>query len=203
VRVALSDTNSENKGFLRPNAHLAIVLLSDEDDCSAEPDSTIFDEQVPGQGPSVRCALLGHTCGGQPVPAAPFTAPLAACAPYERGSGERQTRLIDVSELVEYVKKLKPGHPDLITVSSIMGWDGSPDARYALRNFSSNDLGGPRLQLESGPVCEGGNGFAAAGVRLKAFADAFGEGGSWSSICQTDLRPAMTRLGQQIAARMR
>ena len=33
----------ENAGFLRRNATLAIVLITNEDDCSAPPDSALFD----------------------------------------------------------------------------------------------------------------------------------------------------------------
>src|SRR5215471_1284862 len=34
---------ANNAGFLRPNAYLAIILLTNEDDCSAPPDTDLFD----------------------------------------------------------------------------------------------------------------------------------------------------------------
>jgi hypothetical protein len=78
TRVALipqSGINDANNGFLRSNAYLAIVLVTDEDDCSATPDNAtndnIFDmvgKRNPGDTTSVRCAARGHLCGGQPIP---------------------------------------------------------------------------------------------------------------------------------------
>ena len=77
--------NSENWGFQRAGALLAVVILADEDDCSGEPTSTFYQDVRPGEGMSLRCATLGHVCGGQPVPAqAGFTAPLSTCEPYRR-----------------------------------------------------------------------------------------------------------------------
>ncbi len=38
----LGPAPSTNAGFLRPNAYLVIMILSDEDDCSAPPGSTIY-----------------------------------------------------------------------------------------------------------------------------------------------------------------
>jgi uncharacterized protein (TIGR03382 family) len=60
----------ENLGFLRPNAELAIILLTNEDDCSAPVDTTLFSLNGYGQnqanplGPvaSYRCNQLGHLC---------------------------------------------------------------------------------------------------------------------------------------------
>ena len=42
-------TPAANVGFLRPDAFLAVAFITNEDDCSAPPDSTIFDHQSLGQ----------------------------------------------------------------------------------------------------------------------------------------------------------
>ena len=86
VRVALNadypndpkDTpnqiNPENIGFVRPKGYLAIVLMTDEDDCSADPDDAINDSMfLQTQNPttetaSLRCAARGHVCNGLPIP---------------------------------------------------------------------------------------------------------------------------------------
>jgi hypothetical protein len=66
--------NPENIGFVRPNAYLAIVLITDEDDCSADPDDTINDkmflqtQSTVTETASLRCAARGHVCNGQPIP---------------------------------------------------------------------------------------------------------------------------------------
>ena len=83
VRIALGanypnepqyNINPENIGFVRPDAYLQIVLVTDEDDCSADPDDTSNDSmflqspQIPTETASLRCAARGHVCNGQPIP---------------------------------------------------------------------------------------------------------------------------------------
>ncbi|MGO9289129.1 MAG: hypothetical protein ACLQIJ_10290 [Polyangia bacterium] len=71
------DINMENVGFLRPEAYLAIIFISDEDDDSAPvPDSGfsgnnndgMFLNRPPGETASMKAATRGHLCGGQPIP---------------------------------------------------------------------------------------------------------------------------------------
>jgi hypothetical protein len=68
-----------NVGFLRENAYLAIVLVTDEDDCSAEPNNAANDNiftgnpmdpntSIPTETSSLRCAARGHVCNGNPIP---------------------------------------------------------------------------------------------------------------------------------------
>ncbi|MBC8132260.1 MAG: VWA domain-containing protein, partial [Deltaproteobacteria bacterium] len=93
----------DNRGFLRDEAVLAIVLLTDEDDCSAPPSSNLFD---PGDtlvsdplGPvsSFRCNEFGHLCAGQP-PNRTAATNLRDCHSAEDG------RLIRISEFVDFFK---------------------------------------------------------------------------------------------------
>jgi hypothetical protein len=74
VRVALNPQsfNQQNVGFLRADAYLAIVLITDEDDCSASPDNSqndnMFDmigRRDPNDNTSLRCAAIS-------VAASPF-----------------------------------------------------------------------------------------------------------------------------------
>ena len=82
--LAASDPSStfspQNRGFIRRDAFLGIVILSDEDDCSGEPGANYYQEPVPGQAGSFRCASLGHVCGGQPVQPSRTSAPPSAPA---------------------------------------------------------------------------------------------------------------------------
>ena len=68
---------AENQGFLRPEAALAIVMLTNEDDCSASPGVPLFDtgsnlNMASQLGPPThfRCNEFGHLC---PRAAAPIT----------------------------------------------------------------------------------------------------------------------------------
>ena len=71
--------NPENIGFVRPKGYLAVVLITDEDDCSADPgddknDSMFLQTQNPiTETASLRCAARGHVCKDnnnnyQPIP---------------------------------------------------------------------------------------------------------------------------------------
>jgi len=65
-----SCTAELNAGFLRPDAALAVVLVTDEDDCSAPANSTLFDPTqttlASELGPltSYRCFQFGALCDG-------------------------------------------------------------------------------------------------------------------------------------------
>jgi hypothetical protein len=72
-----TDINMENVGFLRPEAYLAIVFISDEDDDSApvadsddngNNNDGMFLNRPPGETASMKAATRGHLCGGQPIP---------------------------------------------------------------------------------------------------------------------------------------
>jgi hypothetical protein len=184
----------EQMNFLRPDAHLAIVLITDEDDCSGEPDATLYADQRPGEAANLRCATAGHICGGMEVPAAAFTAPLASCKPYEHSGdpASKKQRLINVSEVVGQIKRLKEGSGQQVIVSAIMGWDDRPAANYRIESTSSG--------FDLAPICSAPNDgpWSMPAVRLKSFVDAFGTQGSWHSMCEPDLAPAIRKIGEHI-----
>jgi hypothetical protein len=203
IRAALSETNNiENRGFIREDAYLGIIILSDEDDCSGTPDSMIFDENLPGQAFSLRCATHGVACGNGPVKAENgYSAPLSTCKPLDHDAGENRTKLINVQEFIDFVKGVKQGRTDRVIVSGIIGWNPDPQATLRVEQFMRNDMGGMRTELDLAPACNSANGNASPGVRLKTFVDAFGENAIYS-ICQADLREAMKKIGQQVAAKI-
>lgn len=202
LRAAFSPlAASTNVGFLRDDARLGIIILADEDDCSAEPEATFFNQAIAGQMGSLRCALRGHQCNGQPVPAmAGFSAPLASCAPqvHANSDEDRRERLINVSTFVNDLTALKGGRADRIVVSVIVGWDDDPAATYRLEQLNAS--GGPTIWPAA--ICtnsDPGAGIATPGVRLRAFAQAFPRH-TVHSICAGDLHPTMTTIGRTLAA---
>jgi hypothetical protein len=80
IYVALAKASQpadrDNAGFLRPEAHLAIIMLTNEDDCSVRGDSLLLSPSVNstadpsglGALSSYRCNEFGHLCDGQPPP---------------------------------------------------------------------------------------------------------------------------------------
>jgi hypothetical protein len=189
-------TNVDQNAFLREDAALAIILLSDEDDCSGAPSADFFADVIPGQTGSLRCSLKGHLCGGKPLPATSFTWPLSDCAPYVRTDpGLQNSRLVDVAFFVDFIKSNKPSPDERIFVGSIFGWSDAPAAQYELVETmtSSGTL------IGAGSICDKGAAIkAAAGIRLHAFTTSFSHN-VVATICQADLSGPLAAMGTKIA----
>ena len=118
--------------FVRKNAYLGLVLISDEDDCSTFPNGSMFAPDIPSETASLRCATRGHSCGGQnfgyPTTNA-VTAPLTDCrartdscpATADATSPTSCSPLADVHLLAERIKALKSSE-DSVAVAAIFGW---------------------------------------------------------------------------------
>jgi len=190
VRMALSGFVADNAGFLRSDAHLAVVYITDEDDCSAPADATMFEGQVSGQDSSLRCSLAGHVCNGKAPPAEAFSTPLANCSAAPDGGG----KLIPVQTFIDEMKLLRT---QSVSVSVIGGWPADvASADYAIGYDTTSSY--PDL-LTSLPICQSANGKAVVELRMKQFVDAFGAAGQIMSICQDDFSNAMAQIGDLIS----
>jgi hypothetical protein len=118
-----TDVNMANVGFLRPGAYLAIILVTDEDDCSAEPNNQTNDNifmnspkdpnNTPTETASMRCAARGHICVGNPIPdyADPtrgytgtgFTANFTDCAPKDQSIPNVDNGLLPLIEVQKMI----------------------------------------------------------------------------------------------------
>jgi hypothetical protein len=182
----------ENEGFLREEAVLALILLTDEDDCSVPPDSDLLvTSSSDPRGPlsSFRCAEFGHICGDSRPPRTP-AGPLTDCRSAEDGV------LLNVSELAEFFKTLK-ADPNDVMVAAIAG----PPTPYTIRLGQEGTGSGSRLVPLLAPSCTSANGSATPAVRVNEFADAFGLNGNFFSICADDFTPVMARIGDEVARR--
>ena len=190
----------ENAGFLRDDALLALVIITDEDDCSAPDDTDLFDS---GQtlitdplGPldSYRCNEFGHLCDGVPPPRTQEAANLMNCHSNENGP------LTRIGDFVRFFKSLKAS-PDDVIVAAITG----PATPYSVELHQVRERVSGLLENEPRvvPSCMSTNGSAAPAVRLKDFIDGFGLNGTLESICEGDFSPAMARIGDKIAGRIR
>lgn len=201
VRVALAESlmpknTTKNVGFLREDAFLAVVLITDEDDCSGNPDSDLYvDGSFTGQAGSLRCNIAGHTCNGRAPMTSAFQTPLENCTAAPNGGG----RLIPVEDIVSYLYALKPNNPERVIVSAITGQPNKRDgATYAFSEVAMNN----QTVLDVEPICNSAGGAAAPALRIEQFVKSFGDNGTLDSICSDNFSPALKRIADLIAARL-
>jgi hypothetical protein len=185
-------TQTANKGFLRSDAYLAVILLTDEDDCSAPPNSSLFntaDSTVASHlGPltSYRCFEFGDLCNGaDPGRAA---GPRQNCVPGNKSSNPAE-QLTPVEDFASFLKSLKPNSRQ-VYLSAITG----PSAPVQVGTDSN---GFPDLQ----PSCTGMLGTADPGIRLTKLVGLFdSDRASFINICANDLSAAMDKIAVDLAS---
>jgi len=146
---------ANQSGFLRSEAYLGLVFLTDEDDCSAGTNDGMFGDKAEllGESASLRCATRGHRCDGFNLadlgPGYPTTAAFTtdfihcaartdSCPNTADGKGSTDTSiptpcspLKSVASIASELKALKDAD-EKILVAGIFGWprkgsDGNPD----------------------------------------------------------------------------
>ncbi len=231
VRVALNPQagiNDENVGFVRNKGYLAIVLVTDEDDCSANPSDVdndgMFVRRPKGEAASMRCAMRGELCHGAEIPdydpangysGTGFSSPLSDCAPKEPRDppDPAYLPLIGVQDIVDWVNKVKARPAQEILVSGIFGWPANNDPSTVNFRIGVDATSLPPPQntyWDYMPICTipsmrsaDGNIYKAyGGFRLKKFIDSFGNNGQRFSICNPDFSDAMTQIGSAIVRAM-
>lgn len=168
ARQALDPQQKINPGFLRQNAKLAVLFITNQDDCSAS-NPQLFDTKNQGindpLGPlsTFRCFEFGVTCecSGQ-LCTRTFSGQRKNCAPQSKNS----TYLHKVEDYISFFRNLKlddHGQPDpsKLIVAAISGpFAGTVDTEMQAHK--------PTLK----PSCQMGNYTAQPAVRLKALAHA-------------------------------
>jgi hypothetical protein len=198
-----------NAGFLRPDAYLGIVFITNRDDCSAAPGAALFSADDTADGPLThyRCNHAGHTCRdgngnsfAPPLdpPAAATTVdggttfPLAICESNESGG------LLPVSKFIADIKALKPYPDNQIGVSAVIG----PPTPYAVEWVASAASGGaawPRVAPSCGTEdADGGGAFGEPSVRISEFVNSF-QNSAQMSICDDSYAQALTPFVTKLA----
>ncbi len=188
MRLAL-DNHPDNSGFFRPDALLAVLLVTDEDDCSAS-DTGLFDPDDSSLGPinSFRCFQYGVSCDiNDPT----HTGVRHQCEPL---TGP-QAMLYEVNEYVSFLHGIKD--PGRIVVAAIAG-PFSGDVTVV----EDTQMG----WLEVDPSCSVNDGSATPGVRLKSFVQTLMPpaemGWAYGSICATSYGPYLLGLGDKLRVMM-
>jgi hypothetical protein len=161
MRRALDGSVPENEGFLRKDARLAIVFVSDEDDCSVK-NQEMFDltRVTLGRPTDFRCQTHGLICeNGAPADRGEYQGCVAA---------EDSQYMYDVAEYVTFLRGLK-NYPDRdILVAGIIG--DVKDPLVVGDHVSVEGEIGVQQSCFSGDADQDG---AFPPVRLRAFFDAF------------------------------
>lgn len=227
MRLALLRVENDDEpsyGFMRPGAILAVVFVTDEEDCSARKDAeyrevwsddgnrVFWSEANVGMGPTSEvCWNAGVECDGGP-------GTYSECRPANKGIDGEPTdpdhsviydvqRYIDfVQELEEQKRRVVPGAEVLVAVlAGVPGGyaSGSEEIVYA----DGNDIE-YLLNMGIGAGCSSANGKAVPPVRLRKFAEAFAltdevKDRNLYSVCAEDYSPALEQIAEQIADQLR
>jgi hypothetical protein len=169
--------NEQQQLMLRPNAYLALIFLSDEDDCSAAPNDGMFGDkpELQGELPSLRCATRAHTCAGAKLTASgpgyptssSFTHAFNDCRartdscpnPTDTSVATDCSPLRDIHSLANELKSLKEVPDEQILVAGIFGWPRS-DADMASAQYKIAPVPNPNTAdtlhptvYDTWPVC--------------------------------------------------
>lgn len=187
ARRAVDPKLNVNPGFVRADAMLVVVLLTDEDDCSAQK-VQLFD---PNQqsitdplGPltSFRCFEFGIQCNC-PNGACTRTTygPRTGCKPAFNW-------LYQIPDYVAFFNQLKPAGQ--VVLAALAG----PIAPVNVQPDGQN----PALQ----PSCQTAQHKAVPAIRIKALVDGFGTASFFNTICNSNYGVPLKQLGTLITAQL-
>jgi hypothetical protein len=189
MKLALDGSQPRNAGFVRDGAYLAVVFLTDEDDCSVvENDPSLF-ERTDLPLDDFRC---------QPLYAYDCDAPISAtgsgayhgCVPHVGGYLEKVSRYYDFLTGVK--------DPSLLVVALVAG---DPTADIAVGPLTINNQTQPlALQPSCSATILGKSAIARPALRLADFASRFGDRGLFRTVCQSDYSGVVTAITGALAA---
>jgi len=199
---------AENQGFLRSDALLAIVMVTNEDDCSARSGIGLYDfnsnmSLTSALGPlsNYRCNEFGHVCDdARPPRMAPSndvdaTVTLQNCTSSECGGS-----LASVGEFAARIKALKAAPASEIVFAAITG----PATPYtvhwknpSIADTSCGQASCPWPEITHSCTAVDGS-FADPAVRVAQAVNAFGANGFMSSICDPNYGTALQQIADRI-----
>jgi hypothetical protein len=191
AKVALAG-HPANVGFLRPAASLAIIMVTDEDDCSAA-HSTLFGSDVAALGTlySFRCTRFGVQCevGGATSDEMNELGPKGRCR-----SNESSPYLSRVTDYATFFRGLKADPNQLLFAALI----GDP-SKVAVEKRTPPAGGSPLTMLAHSCSYQGTMGLEVAdpGVRIAEAARQFSRH-TVESICSRDLSAPLTNIARQV-----
>jgi hypothetical protein len=188
LRYALGPlSNTYNAGFLRDEATLAVIVISDEDDCGEVGD--VY--ELTSDGGNI-CYFASK--GEGPEPGNPDYIPMTY---HPSDPEQRPYELTPVKEYYDFlVNDLKGGRKGMVKFAAIVGVTDANDPSTTTIEYEWGPYN--RWNVVSActtPGCTGDYCFAEPGTRYIKLAQMFGENGYVASICQSDFSQTMERLG--------
>ncbi len=178
----------KNPGFLRPDAYLLVVFITDEDDCSTAAGSMFGDPTAGLASPlgprtSYRCFEFGVTCDDGPADPRAFGTRTGCRA------NPQSPYLYELDRYVDFLKGLKED-PSMVIVAGVVGKD---DERHTV--VVGPDPAHPAyprvepscFQADSGDPDDG----AVPPVRLAEFLRSFPNRNTVTSICSATFQDAL------------
>ncbi len=193
MKAAL-DNNPANAGFLRPDALLGVVFLTDEDDCSIKTPA-MFGPESPTLGPlqSFRCTRFGVRCtvGGTTPDAMNTVGAKSGCTGTTGGQF-----MTDVAPFRTFLTSLK-GDTRLVVTAAITG----PTTPFAveLRTPPGGGTGNPAVAHSCTYTGAQGLEVADPPARIQQFLDLFPDASASETICQQDLSGSLGVIGQLVS----
>jgi hypothetical protein len=201
---------AENQAFLRPDAYLAIVMITNEDDCSAKPGVSLYDVNTNrnladplGPPSNFRCNEFGHLCDGAPpnrfAPGDDVNARVSygSCVSNEGGG-----YLLGVQDTANRIKALKADDGQIM-VAAITGAPSSYAVRWKAPPSGDSSCGGgtscPWPVIDHACVAADQS-FADPAVRVAELVGKFGANGLVTSICDDNFAPSLLNVANEIVA---
>jgi hypothetical protein len=192
-----------NLGFLRPQAYLAVILITNEDDCSVPDTSDLIDPtqttMADPLGPfwSFRCNEFGHLCdigGTLQSPPRGAATNLQGCISNDTATG----RLTKVSDEIAFLRSLKTDPNNQILVAAITG----PATPYTVEMIPAS-LTSDRVDAQIASIqhsCTENSGeYADPSVRILQWVMGFGGNGLLLPICADSFAPALMTIGAKLS----
>ena len=204
---ALSGTVAENAGFLRDDALLVVVFVTDEDDCSAPPDTDLFDPSPEGVAKygvlhSFRCTQFGVSCSTPPAPLSGASMTTTdGCAPLDQANGGK---LFDVQRYIDFFDR--PGGVKADPSDVILASIAAPPSPLGVQVTMpcADQVNTPSCPMLNYSCVAPTNAqiFGDPAVRLRAVVDA-AQTSLPFSMCETDYSPEMDAIANAITARLK
>lgn len=202
----------ENAGFLRADAILAVVVLSNEDDCSASPSASSPNGEIPlfdtdmnklissqlGPPGNFRCNEFGHLCNDgagnfvHPSRSAPGNSVSATVSYDACRSNDAEGYLLGVVDTANRLKTLK-ANPGGIVAISIQPPSMPYTVTWKAPVTSDSSCGAascPWPQIAHSCAASDGS-VGDPAVRAAELIDQFGDDGRVAPICDDDFAPSL------------